>query len=276
MASVDARFADDIQQVKSTVEQPVDPIDFSDGERQCNSHSFLYSLLSSLVRQRALLVVKQVSNSNGLEAYRLLIQQHEPLSKNRSMGLLNVIMNWPSFNSNVSLVQQVLKLENAYAKYEKLGSKLNNDLKTAILMCIVTGQLKTWLQFQVSKSTAYAKVREMILLYGALTTRWSEQMALGTKTTAGGSDGPTPMKVDRVQSKGKSKGGKGKSKDKDGSKGGKSKGKSKGKENKGKGKSYDQKNYKRGGSERSKGKGKSDSKTCYASGKSGHFARDCW
>ena len=57
---------------------------------------------------------------------------------------------------------------------------------------------------------------------------------------------------------------------------GKSKGKSKGKENKGKGKFYDQKGYKGGGSERSKGKGKSDSKTCYASGKSGHFARDCW
>ena len=49
MASVDARFADDIQQVRSTVEQPVDPVDFSDGERQRNSHSFLYSLLSSLV-----------------------------------------------------------------------------------------------------------------------------------------------------------------------------------------------------------------------------------
>ena len=69
MASVDARFADDIQQVRSTVEQPVDPVDFSDGERQRNSHSFLYSLLSSLVGQRALLVVKQVSNSNGLEKH---------------------------------------------------------------------------------------------------------------------------------------------------------------------------------------------------------------
>lgn len=151
MASVDARFADDIQQVRSTVEQPVDPVDFSDGKRQRNSHSFLYSLLSSLVGQRALLVVKQVSNSNGLEAYRLLMQQNEPLSKNRSMGLLNVIMNWPSFNSKVSLVQQVLKLENAYAKYEKLGSKLNDDLKIAILMRSVTRQLKTWLQLNLAR-----------------------------------------------------------------------------------------------------------------------------
>lgn len=129
---------------------------------------------------------------------------------------------------------------------------------------------------ELGKSAAYAKVREMILLYDALTTRRSEQMVLGTEATAGGSDGPTPMEVDSVQSKGKSKGGKGKSKDKDGSKGGKSKGKSKGKENKGKGKFYDRKGCKGSGSDRSKGKGKSDSKTRYASGKSGHFARDCW
>ena len=50
-------------------------------------------------------------------------------------------------------MQQVLKLENACAEYEKLGSRLNDDLKTAILMRSVTGQLKTWLQLQVSEST---------------------------------------------------------------------------------------------------------------------------
>ena len=40
------------------------------------------------------MVVRQTAGSNGLEAYRALIQQNEPLSKNRSMGLLNVIMIW--------------------------------------------------------------------------------------------------------------------------------------------------------------------------------------
>ena len=51
MASVDARFADDIQQVRSRVEQTVDPVDFSDGERQPKQLSI--QPLSSLVRQRA-------------------------------------------------------------------------------------------------------------------------------------------------------------------------------------------------------------------------------
>ena len=59
----------------------------SEAEKQRNS--FLYSLLSS-------------PGFNGLEAYRTLIQQNEPVSKNRSMGLLNVIMNWPAFSNKLS------------------------------------------------------------------------------------------------------------------------------------------------------------------------------
>ena len=63
-------------------------------------------MIASLLRQRALLVVRQVTGCNGLEAYRTLILH-------------------------------------AYSEYEKLGSRLNDDLKTAILMRGVTGQLKS-------------------------------------------------------------------------------------------------------------------------------------
>ena len=50
-------------------------------------------------------------------------------------------------------MQNVLRLEHAYAEYEKLGSKLSEDLRTAVLIRSVQGQLKTWLQLQVSEST---------------------------------------------------------------------------------------------------------------------------
>ena len=91
--------SEDIQNMRSHLDREVDPVDFSDSEKQRNT--FLYRLLSSLVRQRALLVVRQTTGNNGLEAYRTLIQQNEPTSKNRSMGLLNVIMNWPTFSWQV-------------------------------------------------------------------------------------------------------------------------------------------------------------------------------
>ena len=277
ISSVDSKFSDDVQQVRNHLNATVDPIDFSDQERQRNS--FFYSLLSSLVRQRALMVVKQVPNQNGLEAYRLLIQQNEPLSKNRSMGLLNIIMNWPQFSGKSSFMQHILKLEHAYAEYEKLGQKLNDDLKTAVLMRSVTGQLKTWLQLQVTETTTYSRVREMILLYDASTTKWSEQMVLGVDASGSG-DGPVPMEIDRIENKGKGKGAKGKSKGKESAKG-KSGGKSKGKDGKGKGKYNNSKGSKGGGAdERSKGKGKGDGGSkqvsCYNCGRVGHYAKDCW
>lgn len=103
ISSVDAKFAEDIQKLREHPERPIDPVDFNDMEKQRNT--FFYSLLSSLLGQRALLVVRQVSGCNGLEAYRTLIQQNEPVSKNRSMGLLNVIMNWPAFSGKLSLMQ---------------------------------------------------------------------------------------------------------------------------------------------------------------------------
>ena len=161
ITSVDPKFGDDIQAMRSKLDQAVDPVDFSDSERQRNA--FLYSMFSSLLRQRPLLVVRQITGCNGLEAYRTLIQQNEPVSKNRSMGLLNIIMNWPAFGGKQSLMQQVLKLEHAFNEYEKLGSRLNDDLKTAILMRSVTGQLKVWLQLQVTETTTYSRVREMVL-----------------------------------------------------------------------------------------------------------------
>jgi hypothetical protein len=56
VGSVDSKFLDDIEQLRSNPNVAVDPVDFTDLEKQRNT--FFYSLLSSLLRQRALLVVR--------------------------------------------------------------------------------------------------------------------------------------------------------------------------------------------------------------------------
>ena len=70
---------------------------------------------------------------------------------------------------NFHSCNKFLELEHAFSEYEKMGTKVNYDLKTAVLMRCVHGKLKTWLQLQVTESTTYSKVREMILLYDSST-----------------------------------------------------------------------------------------------------------
>ena len=72
----------------------------------------------------------------------------------------------------------------------------NDDLKTAILMRSIQGNLKTWLQLQVTESTTYSKVREMILLYDSSITKWSESIVLGLDGSATQSDTAVPMEID--------------------------------------------------------------------------------
>ena len=217
------------------------------------------------------MVVRSVLNNNGLEAYRQLLLSNEPVNKNRALSLLNVIMNWPQFSGKASFLSQILRLENAFYEYDKLGSKLAEELRTAVLLRSVTGQLKVWLQLQIDDSFGYDKVRELILSYERSTAKWTEQMVLGTTMA---SDTSAPMEVDRIQKgKGSGKEQKGSGKKGDPYKGGhgyfkgKSKGDPKGKgkfSDKGKGKSknskssdksYDGKGHGGQWSDRSKGKG---------------------
>ena len=176
-----------------------------------------------------------------------------------------------------------------------MGSKLAEELRTAVLLRSVTGQLKVWLQLQIDDTFGYDKVRELILSYERSTAKWTEQMVLGTSMASTDTGGP--MEVDRIQ-KGKGAGkhqSKGSGKKGDG-KGayheqkGISKGDQKGKgkfhaSDKGKGKSnsksgnfkgYDLKGHGKQRSYNSKGKGYGQGKGRGDGGKGNQPAIQCW
>eukprot|EP00913_Durusdinium_trenchii_P005454 g5082.t1 len=253
LSSLNGMFTEDFKDIRA---RPDDPI-------KKQRSKFLYSLLASLVKQRPLAVIHQVKESNGMEAYRLLVQSLEPTSKNRALGLLTMILEWKPFEMRKgSILGQVLRLEEAFVEYEKTGSKLEDNIRFAVLMRCIGGQLKTWLQLNVAESQNYQKLREAIIQYDNATMKWTNVMMLGADPN--NTDGVVPMEIDRIKGKGNDKG-KGKDFDEKGKGKGDPKGKGKGKSH-GKSQDFGGKSQQKGSGkgEGQKGqKGKADQKTCY-------------
>ena len=269
---VDGAYQEEVERIEKDLTSEVDWELLSEAEQQ-RGH-FLYSLLGSLVQGRLIGLVRNVENFNGYEALRQLLSNCQPNARNRTMSLLQGIMAYPSFNMRISLLPQILKLEEHYYQYEKLGGKLNPDMKAAILLRSIGGQMKMHLNLALNKGSTYAQIREAIIAYDNATTKWNEAGALSftSPTTSGMDQGPMPMEVDRLQQKGKDKGK---------SKGKEQKGKSKGKVDKGKDKGKGKsdggaKNGKGKGGKEKGGKGKSTSEVCWTCGKPGHMSKDCW
>eukprot|EP00435_Cladocopium_sp_Y103_P059918 s3048_g21.t1 len=290
IGSLDHSFVTELERIRKTSGVEVDmSIMASDEQKRC---IFLYSLLASVLKSRPLMLLKAVKDFNGFECYRELIVSNEPQNKNRSMSLLNAIMNWPSFSNKVSLISQLMKLEAAFSECEKLGSALAEEIRSAVLLRCLVGQIKTWIQLQLTNSTTYVQIRESILSYERSTTKWSETMVLGFSNSSNAPDTSAPMEVDRIKGKSKSKGkseqkGKGKSKNDSKSKGKGEKGKSSW-NNSGKGQNQWETGKGQGwssapsyeGANKGKGKSKDKSKSkpdqieCFRCGKPGHRAKD--
>ena len=189
-------------------------------------------------------------------------------------------MSFPNFDKTRTLLEQIQSLERIREEYQRTsGASLSGDIMTSTLLRALPKHIQQHLHLQMTSTSDYASVRQMVLSYEVASSTYSTgrihaELGVVTSFAAPTGSGPQPMEIDQIAQPGKF--GKGKGKGKDG-KGKHGKGKGKGKSTKGnnqldgkqgKGKGHDK------GSHDGKGK-KIDSNQCSYCMKFGHWRRDC-
>ena len=267
VSAIDQGYSKELADLEAEPGKPMDMATASASTRERSTK--LYGLLAGLMKGRALQTVKSVANADGYEAWRQLLVSLRPSTRGRGLALMSAIMAWPEFSMKTALQPQLLRLEDSFMEAERAGVKVQDEVKVAVVLKCITGQLRTHVNLQLSEGMSYRDLREVLFKYDRAQQRWAHLVQTSDETA---------MEIDRVQDKGKGKkGGKdGKGKGKKGrDEKGKSKGKSgswqSGKGKKGESKGKQSWNYEPKG----KGKGQSDEKRCFKCNGTGHFAKDC-
>ena len=79
---------------------------------------------------------------------------------------------------------QIVKFEEAFREYDKISPQpLAVEMKFAILLRCITGQLRMHINVTLKEDASYDTLRETVLQYDQASIRWTEAMALGTSRT---------------------------------------------------------------------------------------------
>ena len=172
LAAIDEGYTAELQQITDDPSKALDMGSASSETRQRGSK--LHGLLASLVKNRALNVVRAVKGGDGFEALRPLVLSMRPNTQSRGLALLSAITSWPNFSMQKPLHAQVLRLEEAFDETRKSGAQIGDELKTATLLRCIGGQLKTHLNVNLADGAKYADVREQVLRWDRAQQKWSD------------------------------------------------------------------------------------------------------
>ena len=93
-----------------------------------NQAKKLYALLTTLLRERPLQLLRSAEQGNGFEAWRLLTSTLAPASKSRSLALLGAITQFPAM-STTNVLEQLLRPEELFRKYSQAaGAEVSSEL----------------------------------------------------------------------------------------------------------------------------------------------------
>ena len=184
----------------------------------------LYAILGGLLRHRPLRAHRQATDRNGFATWRQLCQLYEPRTKSRNISLLQALMSFPNFDKTRTLLEQTRSLERIREEYQRTsGAGFSVDIMTSTLLRVLPKHIQQHLHLQMTSTSDYAAVRQMVLSYEMASSSYSTgriHAELGVvasyATTSGG--GPQPMEIDQIAQydkgkgklKGKGKDGKGK------------------------------------------------------------------
>ena len=245
MGALDSSLLEKINVVENARSEKLIHEEFT--PRTIDKSKKLYSILTSFTKGRPLRTIKQVQDENGFEAWRLLLEEHLPHTRARSLQLLSNLIH-TKFDSKRTTMENILKFEDSIEEYEKSsGDTVQDDLKVSVVLGNTEGPLRQHLLLNVKETTKYSTPRQFLVSYEQ-TTRWTTTDLIHSGKDHGGQ---ADMDISRV--KGEEKGGKGEGKGKMSWKG--KFGGGKGKKGRGKGKGYGNHFY--------KGKGRG----CYNGGK---------
>ena len=282
LSAVEPELAEDLNKVESARDTPFPMADFTPRTKE-RSMKF-YSILASYTKNKPLRVRKSMTDYKGLEAWRNLIQEHEPYTRGRGLALLNKVLNH-KFDNKKTHLENLVAFEEAIENYETAANDvMSDDVKVSIVMNNMEGAVRQHLLSTVDSKTKFENIRQFLVTYEQ-TVRWTTTDLINSGKDGGLAD----MDVSRVKGKGKDKGSKGfKGKGKWRMKGKGKGGKGKWNENgfyKGRGRGF-LKGRGRGGRKgkgrsfssnkgKSKGKGNVLPGVCHYCGKPGHYESQC-
>ena len=199
IGALDNEILEKMNEIEKDREAAQDMEDYTEeGKAQARK---LHSILTSYTKGRPLRTIKQVASENGFEAWRMLVEEHQPHTRARSLQLLNSVLNH-KFDAKKSTQENLLKFEEMIEQYERAsGSIMDDDLKVSVVLGGTDGAVRQHLLLNQKETSKYGTLRQYLLSYEQA-TRWTT-----TDLINSGRDhqGQADMDISRIEDKGKGK-----------------------------------------------------------------------
>ena len=201
LSAVDPDLAEDLNKVESARDTPFPMKDFT--PRTKDTSKKFYSILTSYTKNKPLCVLKSMTDYNGLEAWRNLLQEHEAYIRGRGLALLNKVLNH-KFDPKKTHLENLVAFEEAIENYESASNDvvMSDDVKASVVMNNMEGPVRQLLLLTVDSKTKFENIRQFLVSYEQ-TVRWTTTDLINSGKDHGG---VADMDVSRVKGKGKGKG----------------------------------------------------------------------